>query len=67
MANDIASQEGGTAQPGTPLPDNPEEHPYFVGYWAGYPNYGCPHCEHKTVSGPADIVAHINTRHPEEE
>lgn len=42
---------------------------YHSGLWQGFQNYGCPHCEYKTLgegtlSGTDTVQQHINQRHP---
>lgn len=37
---------------------------YLIGKWHDFDNYGCPHCEHKTLDGSAAIAIHIINTHP---
>jgi hypothetical protein len=39
---------------------------YFHNYWAGRPNFACPHCPHKSLGGTASIEEHIYDYHPEQ-
>jgi hypothetical protein len=48
---------------GGPVDEEPE--PFLIGTWHGMPNYGCPHCEYKTVQGFPDVAWHIRDAHPD--
>ena len=42
-----------------PVAASVRNEPYLVGEWAGKPNYGCPFCPFKTISGPGEVELHI--------
>jgi hypothetical protein len=37
----------------------PTMQPYQVGWWDGYPNFGCPFCLYRTLEGTRAVEAHI--------
>lgn len=44
----------------------PDPETYQVGTWSGFPNYGCPFCPYRTLTGTALVVAHIASDHREQ-
>ena len=47
------------SEPPFPLADPGE---YYIGLWAGKPNYGCPYCSYATLAGPGAVELHILAR-----
>lgn len=37
---------------------------YIVGTWAGFDNYGCPHCSFTTLDGDLEVLDHLEKQHP---
>lgn len=64
-AGAVVPAEDSAAPPAATEPQRPVDDRYFVGFWSDLPNFGCPHCSHKTPLGPEAIEEHIYDDHPD--
>lgn len=60
---DAAPVVAATPEPEVPSVPTPEPELFRVADWSGLPNYGCPYCEWKTLSGANDVMFHIDGYH----